>query len=176
MKIFIAGPRTVSVLNISVRERVKNIINNNFTILVGDANGVDKAVQKFCNEANYGNVNIFASNGRARNNIGDWQVINVEVPVSKKGFEFYAAKDLEMAKSADYGLMIWNGKSRGTLNNMVNLCMMEKEVLVYFIPHKKFYKMKSIADVKWIVDKCDLEVKELLNECLSKNAQIKLDI
>ena len=179
MKVFIGGPRSISRLNKLVKERLLNITNNSFTILVGDANGVDKAIQNFCNELNYSNVQVFASNGKARNNIGNWEIIEVEVPKSKKGFDFYAAKDIAMAKDSDCGFMIWNGQSKGTLNNIVNLCSMNKKVLVYFAPHKKFYAIKELDDIKWLVKQCDSSINDLLYECLKrieKNSQISLDI
>lgn len=111
MKVFIAGPRAISRLNSEARKRIDNIIDGGYTILIGDANGIDKAVQQYCTEKKYDNVKVFASNGKARNNIGLWDVVKVEIDSSTKGFDFYAAKDLAMAKEADYGFMIWNGKS-----------------------------------------------------------------
>lgn len=143
MKVFIAGPRVISKLNRLVTRRMQNLINDNFKILVGDANGIDKAVQTFFYNNQYGNVEVYASNGKIRNNVGNWLVKSVEVPSGVKGFDFYAAKDLEMAKQADYGFMIWNGKSRGTFNNIKNLVEQNKEVLIYFTPHQKFYKVNS---------------------------------
>lgn len=47
MKVFIAGPRAVPRLNKSIEERLQNIYYNNFTVLVGDANGADKAIQDY---------------------------------------------------------------------------------------------------------------------------------
>ena len=38
--------------------------------------------------------------------------------IRKKGRELYTLKDKAMAKEADYGLMIWDGKSKGTLGNI----------------------------------------------------------
>lgn len=32
------------------------LMKNNFTIVVGDANGVDKQIQKFCHSMNYNKV------------------------------------------------------------------------------------------------------------------------
>ena len=90
-------------------------MNQNFTVLVGDANGVDKQIQTYCYARNYKNVKVFNSNGKTRNNIGNWDVVNVKVSDNVKGFDFYAAKDLEMAKQADYGFMIWNGKVKERL-------------------------------------------------------------
>lgn len=152
MNVFVAGPRAVSRLNKDVLERLRNVINNNFTILVGDANGVDKQIQSFCHSLNYKKVKVFASNGKARNNIGEWEVEKVEVAPTVKGFDFYAAKDLEMAKKADYGFMIWNGKSRGTLNNMINLLNFNKKVLLYLIPTRKFYTLKTYDELNVLLN------------------------
>lgn len=77
------------------------------------------------------NVTVFASKGIARNNHGNWQIENVVVDDNVKGFNFYATKDLSMAKSTDIDSMIWNGKSKGTFNNFINLLDLEKEVILY---------------------------------------------
>lgn len=152
MKVFVAGPRAVSRLNKDVQKRLENIIKNNLTILVGDANGIDKQVQSLCYSLNYHKVKVFASNGKARNNIGKWEVENVKVAPGTRGFNFYAAKDLEMAKNADYGFMIWNGKSRGTLNNIMNLVKLNKTVLVYLIPNHKFFTIKTNHDLELLLN------------------------
>jgi len=170
MKVFIAGPRAISKLNSETLKRIDNIINNQFTILIGDATGVDKAVQNHCSDKHYRNVNIYATNGKARNNIGQWDVISIQIGNQIKGFDFYAAKDLAMANEADYGFMIWNGKSKGTLNNIINLTLLNKKVLVYFTPHKKFYVLKSIDDVKELLGKNDdVTAKQFFTDQLSKN-------
>jgi hypothetical protein len=177
MKVFIAGPRAIFKLNPEVLERIDNIINNGFTILIGDANGVDKAVQNYCTDKHYSNVKIFASNGKARNNIGQWEVVKIDIENHIKGFDFYAAKDLAMAKEADYEFMVWNGKSKGTLNNIINLTLLDKKVLVYFTPDKEFYVLKSIDAVKDFLNKTDdITVKNFFAEHLSKNNQIMLPI
>lgn len=177
MKVFIAGPRAISRLNSEVLKRIDNIINNSFTILIGDANGVDKTVQNYCAEKKYSNVKIFASNGKARNNIGQWEVIKIDIDNRIKGFDFYAAKDLAMAKEADYGFMIWNGKSKGTLNNIINLTLLDKKVLVCYTPDKEFHVLKSIDAVKALISKNDdIIVNEFFIEQLSKNNEITLPI
>lgn len=177
MKVFIAGPRAISKLNSEVLKRIDNIINEQFTVLVGDAAGVDKAVQSYCTEKKYSNVKIFASNGKARNNIGQWEVIKIDIDNRIKGFDFYAAKDLAMAKEADYGFMIWNGKSKGTLNNIINLTLLDKKVLVYYTPDNEFHVLKSINDFKEFLGKNDdATVKQFFVDQLSKSNQITLPI
>jgi len=46
-KVFIAGSRQLSRLNADVKRRIDTMIDKGFTILVGDANGADKAVQRY---------------------------------------------------------------------------------------------------------------------------------
>lgn len=125
---------------------------------------------------NYNNVVVYASNGQARNNIGQWNVEKVDVEENIKGFDFYAAKDLAMAQTADYGFMIWNGKSKGTFNNIVNLVGYNKKVLLYFIPDKKFYTINAMSDISGFIDKCDDEIKRIYLETINCSQQVALNI
>lgn len=152
MKVFIAGARSLSKLNSSVIERLTNIKNQNFTVLVGDAKGIDTSVQEFYHALGYSNVIVYASNGKARNNVGNWQVQRVDVPRNVTGFDFYAQKDLQMSIDADYGLMVWNGKSRGTLNNIINLTNQGKKVVVYVTTIKDFRYLSKSSQVQLMLD------------------------
>ena len=145
-KVFIAGPRLINELDTKVTERLENIRNKNFTVIVGDADGVDSSVQKYFYDKKYPQVYVFASNGKARNNIGNWEIKNVAVANNIKNFDFYSAKDLEMAKEADYGFMIWNGESKGTFNNILNLLNFNKELVLYYTLSKSFHLIKSRED------------------------------
>lgn len=156
MKVFIAGPRSINNLNESVCKKLQNICSKNYEVLVGDAYGIDSCVQNFLSQNNYNNVTVFASGKSVRNNYGKWFVHNVEVDSSVKGFDFYAKKDLEMAKNADIGFMIWNGESKGTFNNIINLLKMNKEVVLFYNGNNCFYDFKNIDE---FVDFCDSEIK-----------------
>ena len=104
-------------------------------MLVGDCYGVDSSVQKFYADIGYDRVTIYASNGKARNNVGKWNIKNVPVSAGVHGFDFYRQKDIAMARDADYGMMIWDGKSRGTMNNILTMFEQGKPVLV-FLPNQ----------------------------------------
>ena len=145
MKVFIAGPRLINELDTKVVERLENIVRKN-TVIVGDAHGIDSSIQKYFYDKNYKQVCVFASNGKARNNIGNWEIKNIAIDKNVKGFDFYSAKDLEMAKQADYGFMIWNGESKGTFSNILNLLDLNKEFIIYYTVTKKFYSIKNIDD------------------------------
>ena len=163
MKIFIAGPRAINDLDNNIEKKLNNICEKEYDVIVGDADGIDSSVQKFLNRKKYKNVTIYASKGVARNNYGNWEVKNIPVDKKVTGFEFYATKDLSMAKNADVGMMIWDGESRGTFNNIINLLKLEKVVILYYIPTRRFYK---IAQMKELHDFINSNVK--LNNKLRK--------
>ena len=52
-----------------------------------------------------------------RNNVGDWPTREIDAPRGARGFDYYSLKDRAMAEAAEYGLMLWDGKSKGTVNN-----------------------------------------------------------
>lgn len=154
-KVFIGGSRHVNRLNSTIRSRLNNIISNGYKVLVGDANGADKAVQKFLSDMHYKEVVVYCSGGVCRNNIGKWEVVNVTVPSNMRGIKFYMVKDAEMADTTDYGLMLWDGKSAGTLNNVLSLLARNKKVLLYYLPEKQFYTMSKLVDLEQVLDKCN---------------------
>lgn len=176
MNVFIAGPRAISKLDNVILERLRSICDKKYTVFVGDANGIDKAVQKFLFEIGYANVSVFVSGNAARNNIGNWQVKNIEVDKKLKGFDFYAQKDLAMAKQADYGFMIWNGESKGTLNNIINLIGDGKKVLVYFTPNKQFISIGCKEELETFLASCPTQTQELYRELAAKGLQSDVQI
>ena len=52
-----------------------------------------------------------------------------------------------MAEEADYGLMLWDGESRGTLTNIVDLVRQGKPVVVYVAPDRSFRTLKEPEDL-----------------------------
>ena len=125
---------------------MENVINSGFRIVVGDANGADKAVQKYLLDASYENVTVFCSGEKSRNNLGRWETHCVDVPKNVKGFEFYAAKDREMAREADFGLMIWDGKSAGTILNVLRLIRADKKAVLLNVADKETMTFKTADD------------------------------
>lgn len=143
--VFIGGSRHVSRLPPQAKERLNNVMKSGHRVIVGDANGADKAVQKHLSDAGYDNVTIFCSGENPRNNLGRWPIHNVSPPKDARGFQFHAAKDREMAREADFGLMIWDSKSVGTVLNVLRLVRAGKIAVLINVPDKETINIKSAA-------------------------------
>ena len=150
--VFVAGSRALSRLNPQVKERLDNIVKQNFTVLVGDANGADKAVQRYFAGRDYQHVVVYCMDV-CRNNIGKWPT-HAETTSADLAHDrhYYGIKDLAMAKDASCGFMIWDGISKGTLTNVINLVKAEKKVLVYHSPKKRFFTVRTTGDLHHVLD------------------------
>ena len=130
MNVFISGSIGINRLPKSATDKIDNIINQKMTVCIGDAKGADLLVQKYLFEKQYENVIVYFAGSEIRNNVGNWQVKHIETNIIKKCRELYTVKDEVMAKDADYGLMIWDGQSKGTLNNIHNMKLANKRFFV----------------------------------------------
>jgi len=149
--VFIGGSRSVSRLTREVKQRLDNIIAKGLTVLIGDANGADKAVQRHLADQQHARVVVFCMAGECRNNVGNWPTRSVVAPAGARGFAYYSTKDRAMGTEADYGLMLWDGSSRGTLTNVVDLVRQGKPVVVYVAPAKSFTTLRDPRELsEWL--------------------------
>lgn len=144
--VFIAGSRAVSKLTADVKERLENIAKKQFVVLIGDANGADKAVQTYLHDMGYPRVIVYCMD-ECRNNKGGWPIrFNAGDSKSRRDRFYYGIKDRAMAKDATWGFMLWNGESKGTIANVLNLLALEKKVLLFLTSKKRFYTLRSQED------------------------------
>jgi hypothetical protein len=162
--VFIGGSRRVSHLDADVRRRLEAMIRKRLPVVVGDANGADKAVQQFFQGRDYSRVTVFCSGKECRNNLGNWPVRCVRANGNKKDFRFFAAKDRAMAAEASVGLMIWDGKSAGTLLNVFRLVRLQKKVVVYLAPSRRFVEVKTETDWEALMQVCDAGLRQRIRE------------
>lgn len=164
--VFLSGSRKISRLTDAIRGRLRSIVEQGFRVIVGDANGADKALQSFFADIHYHNVVIFCAGGVCRNNVGEWPTENVTVDRRLRGREFYTQKDKAMATAADYGFVLWDGKSVGSITNVLELMKNRKPVLVYFGPEKTFYNLKQPEDVRALLRHCEAADYREIDETL----------
>ena len=127
-KIFVFGSKEISELTPQFCSKLDEYISENFSFLVGDCAGVDRAVQVYLKSVNYRNVFVYASLnseeepcGQVRNNVGAWDVTYVETDKKPGTYEFRRAKDFAMIRDCDESICLWNGKSKGSRQNMREL-------------------------------------------------------
>jgi len=173
MKIFIAGARKIDFLSGEVLKNLKKIMENNDKILVGDADGVDKTIQTFLKSKSYNNVIVYSMEN-VRNNIGNWENIKIFTTLKKNTREYFTEKDKKMAEIADEGFMIWNKESKGTLNSIINLLIMNKKVQLYIQEKNKntFYNLSNIKELENIVLESNSKKLEETYNTLLKRAKI----
>ncbi|MFA7684611.1 MAG: hypothetical protein WCX84_07345 [Syntrophales bacterium] len=172
ISVFVAGSRKLGRLNDQVRERLENIIAGSYRVFVGDANGADKAIQSFLSEQKYEHVVVFCSGPKCRNNLGTWPMHNVDVPSGITGRAFYTYKDVEMAEGADYGLMLWDGKSSGTIKNVIELLKRHKKSLVYFSPKKTFISVTSLNELETLLANCSPDSLDVIKKKVGLKSQL----
>lgn len=159
-KVFIGGSRRISRLDAKIKLRIDRIIEKRFYIIVGDANGADKAVQEYLQSKNFDLVEVFCSGDACRNNIGHWPVRMIPVIGKRKDFSFFTAKDRAMADEASVGFMLWDRKSIGTLMNVFRLLQRRKKTLLYIAPNREFVDLKNKDDWSRLVTESSLDIRE----------------
>ena len=145
-KVFIGGSRHASRLNAQIRRRLDNIIEKGFPVVIGDANGADKAVQQYLCSKHYQNVEVFCTERICRNNVGNWPIRSISAPTRHYDAQFYSAKDRAMAIEATVGLMVWDGKSLGTLLNVFRLLRLQKKAVIYTLPERRFQEFRNLDE------------------------------
>ncbi len=170
--IFIGGSISIKDLPAIAKERVDNIITKQLSVMVGDANGADTAFQKHLAEKGYRNVRVFCT-GSCRNNIGNWGTRNID-PNLEQGLRVqHEAKDRKMAKLAHFGLMLWDGKSMGTLTNILNLLSQNKKSVVFFEPDNTLQTIGHAKDLSALIDKCDKRDVALFDQKLGLQQRLE---
>lgn len=136
--VFIAGSIAISRLDNRVKERISKAVDAGLSVAVGDADGADTSIQHHLASIDAKHVTVYCSGDRPRNNVGDWAVEHVYPDALPGTRSYFTAKDIKMAEAANYGLMIWDTKSTGTLSNVMELLKAKKKSVVFVNKAKEF--------------------------------------
>ena len=162
-KVFIGGSRRITRLEAEVRRRLDRIVEKGLPVVIGDANGADKAVQRYLNDRQFEKVEVFSADESPRNNAGGWPVRVIRPGHARRDFDYYAAKDRAMAAAATVGLMLWDGQSRGTLMNVLRLADRNKPVVVYVQPRTAFVDVRTHSDLSALLAELDRQTARRLH-------------
>ena len=128
MKLFISGSKSITELPITFKLLLDDYMVESTEFLVGDCYGVDAAVQKYLELKGYKNVTIYCSGETPRNNFTTGAKVRSCADAAKglTGSAFHYVKDIQMANDCDQAIMIWDGKSKGTGENIRRIKEMGK--------------------------------------------------
>jgi len=143
-KVFISGSIDIKRLDELVINSLNKIISKNIQVLVGDANGVDSLVQKYLNKKNYTNVIIYTIFEKPRNILSSKSKIMKINVKNLSGRKAQEKKDEAMTKDSDYSFVIWNGKSKGSFNNILRAIENNKKLKVYYTQEKRFLEKEEL--------------------------------
>lgn len=149
--VFIAGSMNIKNLDKKVKARIDRIVESEFDVVVGDADGADTSIQSYLVERGVKHATVFCSGSTPRNNVGTWQVQAVEARHAEGTRAFFTVKDIEMARVADYGLMIWDTKSTGTLSNVIELLKQKKKSVVFINKEKVFVTVGDVIQLEKLI-------------------------
>jgi hypothetical protein len=171
--VFLSGSRKITRLNEAIRTRLEKITSQNFKVVVGDANGADKAIQTYLADIQYQHVTVYCAGDVCRNNVGSWPEKNIDVSSKLKGRDFYVEKDKAMAATADYGFVLWDGKSAGSINNVLEMMKNRKPVITYFGPDRSFHALRQGDDVKELMKLVDARDYREMDDKVHVNSRLK---
>jgi hypothetical protein len=151
-KVFISGSMSIKKLDELVRNSLEKIIALNLQVLVGDAYGVDKLVQEYFYNQNYYNVTIYTIFDIPRNLVSNKFLIKKINTNGLKGRKAQEKKDETMTFESNYSFVIWDGKSKGSFNNILRAFENNKKLKIYYEKEKRFLEKKelNINNIKMI--------------------------
>ena len=122
IRVVVSGSRSITKLSPIIIHYLDKFMADGVYILIGDAPGVDKLVQSYLASKSYPRVAIFYSKYGLRNNVGNWKAYKISGN--------YTDRDIVMHNEATCGLVVWDGKSKGSLRNINQLKADNKKVVV----------------------------------------------
>ena len=170
--VFIAGSISIGHLHEKVQERINRIVASGFSVVVGDADGADTAIQQCLCDYRATKVTVYCAGDSPRNNIAGWPVHRVHSNARVGTRAFFTAKDVEMARSSDYGLMVWDCKSTGTLSNVIELLKASKKTLVFVNKSRDFVTIADRSGLDYLLSLMSEHARAKAEEKIGLSAKL----
>ncbi len=121
-KVFVGGSKYLKALPPKAISLLNEFADEGAHFLVGDCAGTDTLVQTFLRERGAKKVRIYTAEDSPRNNLGTWKVTRVQRRRAKIWpYLRQKSKDFAMAEDADCAFMVWDGKSKGTFSDILQM-------------------------------------------------------
>lgn len=117
-----------------IQAALKSYIDDNATVIVGDAPGIDRQVQDFLNKYRYENVEVYGPGKEVRYTANKkWHTNPIDAPEFEVGSkEWLAKKDIAMEEASTEGLaIVLDEGAKATRKNIERLIANNKNVDVY---------------------------------------------
>jgi hypothetical protein len=172
--IFIGGSCDIVELPPPAIERICAIVSAEHGVLIGDAPGVDAEAQGLLAGYRYEHVGVFHSGEEPRNNLGDWAAYHVPPLGSAEGYAAHAYRDREMARRADFGLMIWDGASPEIALNVLRLSIIEAPCVVYDVSRGTAGTVYNTAGWQAMIRHGDDDVRQQIEALMTTDERMAL--
>lgn len=155
IKVFMCGSISIKEIPPEAKKRIDNIIAKRYEILVGDADGIDYEIQKYCRDKKYFKLTIYIVGDKARK-IATSEFMAKQIKKDSNKIEYVQnsnkkqsererqwIKDKAMMDDCDYGLIIWDGESKGSYKNLLYMIDSKKKFYLYIDGKKIQNKTKE---------------------------------
>ena len=136
--VFLAGSISIRQPHEKMQARIGFVLSSDHKLVVGDGVGADTAIQHCLQRLHSRKVTVYCSGMSPRNNLDGWPLHPVATAARPYSREYFTAKDLEMARRSDYGLMVWDCQSTGTLGNIFELLKRRSPTVVFLNRNRNF--------------------------------------
>ena len=154
MKVFLGGSIRLNALPAQVKQLIAAEVSRGSSFSVGDAAGIDLAFQHFLRSQSVKAITVYHSD-QLRNNVGNWPTEFVQSDLKSSGKDKFTVKDRKMAELADCGIMVWDGKSAGTLANVIDLLQQEKPCQISISPRADLILLTSMQQLESVLSGSD---------------------
>lgn len=148
-KVFISGSISIKKLPEKVKESLNKINQKKYSVLIGDAQGIDNEIQKYLKKINHKSTTIYHITDIPRccqkefetkkidyKNLEEYKQLDEKKKEKIEKFDGRSRqkfKDKAMLKDSDFLLAIWDGKSQGTKNNILSGVEKDKFVKIFYL-------------------------------------------
>lgn len=120
-------------------------------IIVGDAPGADTRVQDYLAEKKYKNVEVYTTDAKVRNNVGNWKVNKISSDGYSDEREVRRQKDIAMTNAATRGFAISSDDDRPESATSLNIQRMKeqgKQIDLYDFKKGQYYVDEERSELK----------------------------